>query len=169
MKKNALARKILCGMLAAGVVGACGSALAAEYSNYYYDHGDTIEINDSNVKASSIISDADENGNPSVISFIGGGTVNIENKDDDYFAYAASSKSIINFGTETKQLDKLIVKTTDDGNVLGLVVAGGVVNINAKTYEQYGSLLGLYVSDDDSGDGATLNINVDDFKSVTKV
>ena len=31
MKKNALARKILCGLLAAGVVGACGSALAASY------------------------------------------------------------------------------------------------------------------------------------------
>ena len=33
MKKNALARKILCGLLAAGVVGACGSALAAEYTS----------------------------------------------------------------------------------------------------------------------------------------
>ena len=30
MKKNALARKILCGLLAAGVVGACGSAFAGQ-------------------------------------------------------------------------------------------------------------------------------------------
>lgn len=37
MKSNkALARKILCGLLAAGVVGVSGSALAADYDNFYY-------------------------------------------------------------------------------------------------------------------------------------
>ena len=163
MKSNkALARKILCGLLAAGVVGVSGSALAAEYGTIY-ENGSKREINDNNAKASMIIADTD-----SVISFTGGGTVTIENAIKKP-VYTVSSKGIINFGTESKQLEKLTAKVTDDTQILGLVVAGGVVNINAKTYEQSGSTLGLYVSDLETGDGATLNINVDDFKSVTKV
>ena len=44
MKSNkALARKILCGLLAAGVVGVSGSALAADYDNFYYGIGDKKE------------------------------------------------------------------------------------------------------------------------------
>ena len=94
MKSNkALARKILCGLLAAGVVGVSGSALAADYDNFYYGIGDKKEINDDDVKASVIIADSG-----SVISFTGGGEVNIENKNDQP-AYVASSKSIINFGS----------------------------------------------------------------------
>ena len=46
MKSNkALARKILCGLLAAGVVGVSGSALAADYDNFYYGMDNDFSIN----------------------------------------------------------------------------------------------------------------------------
>lgn len=43
MKRKTLARKILCGLLAAGVVGACGSALAATHNDVWAVDGKTIE------------------------------------------------------------------------------------------------------------------------------
>ena len=49
MKKNVLARKILCGLLAAGVVGACGSVMAAECNDCENHTGSITGIHTGNI------------------------------------------------------------------------------------------------------------------------
>ena len=160
MKRNVLARKILCGLLAAGVLGVSGSVMAADIKDDV-----TKSIDDKNVSVNRVLA---SNGN--TINFIGMGSVNIDNSTNttqNAPAYFSLNKSVINFGTNEKKLDTFTVKANPNVYWTGYIKDGGVVNINAKTFEQTGSGHGIYVIGNDNGEGATLNINVEDFKSET--
>ena len=176
-RKN-LARKILCGLLAAGVVGVGGSALAAD--PIIISDSD-LTVSDALVNANYVLAGTVRNG---TITFDGGGTVSLDSsenliRDDEgepLPAFMATDNGIINFGTKDKQLGKLIVKASEDANFIGWIDSlgsegnpgGGEININAKSYEQYGSGHGIYVKGKDTANGTRLNINVDEFKSETK-
>ena len=176
---KALARKILCGLLAAGVVGVSGSALAAD--PIVIMHDSDLTVSDALVNANYVFAGTD---GKNTITFDGCGTVSLDssenlmrdNKGNPLPAFMATDNGLINFGTKDKQLDKLIVKASEDANFIGWIDSlgsegnpgGGEININARSYEQYGSGHGIYVMGEDTANGTRLNINVAEFKSETK-
>ena len=186
MKRNVLARKILCGLLAAGVVGACGSALAATYAPIIAD-GSTIEKTDDVIN----ISANGDTGN--LIKAYNGGKVNIYGKnlnfnldstaDTSRVIYGVRLKAglpqdIINLGNLSTESISVIGKGTKE--VLGIALFGDYDNngtidgelMNIKTQKLTVDVSGSgdvraidvanYTYEPKCANVATLNVDADD-------
>lgn len=151
MKKNALARKILCGLLAAGVVGACGSALAADnilladkdnttisitQENYTSssDDGKTIFANGSNTTEQVYISTANNVGNITITNSGSGDLYGVIASDSITSSSVVVPKGIgakIDLGTSNT--DKISINVKSDKWATGIcAMKGGEINIKAK-------------------------------------
>ena len=184
MKSNkALARKILCGLLAAGVVGVSGSALAASAffvnngSNdnidksgkrdvgIYADGGNAIDFNGESIK---IDTTPDEWGSGNVGVWAvkdpnGQSTINLGNaqltKNIDIHVLDNSGKSDIAIGLWAYGSDNTI--STDNG---GLINVNGK-NLNVKVESTNGWAYGIYAqnrtTDPNNFKKAEININTE--------
>ena len=137
MKSNkALARKILCGLLAAGVVGVSGSALAAEIT-----YGDTFK----NQNGSNEYLNVSEN------AFFNDNDIHTIGTDADNVTFKAPAGSSINTGYHalvvtgngTKvdiNADKIRVGSAEAGNFRGFRVTGkdnNVLTVHANEFISY--------------------------------
>lgn len=164
MKKSGyeLKKKVLCSVLAAAVLGMSGSALAAEIIN----NPNYTENTDSTVDA-IIVALA----NAKTLSFIGEGSVTIDNSKNNFRdVYAYFNGSILNFGTSDKQLQQLTIKGTTSNSstfLAGMVYIGGgaKMNVYSQKFElNTPNTMGVCVKNN----GSELNINVDEFTANTK-
>ena len=131
MKKNALARKILCGLLAAGVVGACGSALAASFS-------DGIDINETlskagnfNVGISAPSTDTVVDKDASYKFILNQGTVTTNNGVGALYSYHDNSINTT-FNGKTYIFASTNLTGTGNNSSNGLLVYGGTFNFNKE-------------------------------------
>ena len=133
MSKKNLARKILCGLLAAGVVGVAGSAMAADivYGENFINHpGGNGEY--SNVSENAFF----DNGTQSV--GVSEDNITFKGKTNGGTAYHA----LVVAGNGTKvdiNADKIIVGSKDAGDFRGLRVTGNdnMLTVHANTFISY--------------------------------
>ena len=151
MKKNALARKILCGLLAAGVVGACGSVMAADnvlvadknntttsitQENYTStsDNGKTIFSNGEKTTEQVYISTADNVESITITNSGSGDLYGVRASDDITSSSGVMPKGIgakIDLGTSNT--DKITINVKSDKWATGIcAMKGGEISIKSK-------------------------------------
>lgn len=111
--------------------------------------------------------------NGGTLTFTEADSVTVDNSADttvDSPAFNAKDKGTINFGTADSKLGTISVKAKEYSEEAGVYWTGyikdGTVNVNAASYEQTGSIHGIYVVGT-NGVSSVLNLNVDQFESTT--
>lgn len=111
--------------------------------------------------------------NRGTLTFTEADSVTVDNSADttvDSPAFNAKDKGTINFGTADSKLGTISVKAKEYSEEAGVYWTGyikdGTVNVNAASYEQTGSIHGIYVVGT-NGVSSVLNLNVDQFESTT--
>ena len=181
MKSNkALARKILCALLAAGVVGVSGSALAG--TAYYINQGSEANVNAIGKADIGIFAYEDHN-----ISF-NGESINFDitpkkadmNNVGVNASTASTGRAIVNLGKKdvTKNIDIHVLNNSGNKNLatLGLFAYGypdkngGLINVNGKNLNlkvestdsfAYGIIAQNTTTDAKDYKRAEININTD--------
>ena len=177
---KALARKILCGLLAAGVVGMSGSALAG--TAYYFNQGSEDNVNAIGKADIGIFAYEDHN-----ISF-NGESINFDitpkkadmNNVGVNASVASTGRAIVNLGKKdvTKNIDIHVLNNSGNKNLatLGLFAYGypdkngGLINVNGKNLNlkvestdsfAYGIIAQNTTTDAKNFKRAEININTD--------
>ena len=111
--------------------------------------------------------------NGGTLTFTEADSVTVDNSADttvDSPAFNAKDKGTINFGTADSKLGTISVKAKEYSEEAGVYWTGyikdGTVNVNAASYEQTGSIHGIYVLGTNNV-SSVLNLNVDQFESTT--
>ena len=177
---KALARKILCGLLAAGVVGVSGSALAG--TAYYINQGSEDNVNAIGKADIGIYASGDNN-----VSF-NGESINLDITPDKAdmnnvgvdASVALSGRAIVNLGKKdvTKNIDINVLDNSGnkDFTALGMLAYGspdrngGLINVNGKNLNlkvestdsfAYGIIAQNTTTDAKNFKRAEININTD--------
>ena len=177
---KALARKILCGLLAAGVVGMSGSALAG--TAYYFNQGSEDNVNAIGKADIGIYASGDNN-----VSF-NGESINLDitpneadmNNVGVNASTASTGRAIVNLGKKdvTKKIDIHVLDNSGNKNLvtLGLFAYGypdkngGLINVNGKNLNlkvestdsfAYGIIAQNTTTDAKDYKRAEININTD--------
>ena len=177
---KALARKILCGLLAAGVVGMSGSALAG--TAYYFNQGFEDNVNAIGKADIGIYASGDNN-----VSF-NGESINLDitpneadmNNVGVNASTASTGRAIVNLGKKdvTKKIDIHVLNNSGNKNLvtLGLFAYGypdkngGLINVNGKNLNlkvestdsfAYGIIAQNTTTDAKDYKRAEININTD--------
>ena len=177
---KALARKILCGLLAAGVVGVSGSALAG--TAYYFNQGSEDNVNAIGKADIGIYASGDNN-----VSF-NGESINFDitpkkadmNNVGVNASTASTGRAIVNLGKKdvTKNIDIHVLNNSGNKNLatLGLFAYGypnkngGLINVNGKNLNlkvestdsfAYGIIAQNTTTDAKDYKRAEININTD--------
>lgn len=181
MKSNkALARKILCGLLAAGVVGVSGSALAG--TAYYINQGSEDNVNVSGKHDVGIYASGDHDisfNGESIIFDITPDKADMNNVGVDT-SVASTGRAIVNLGKKdvTKNIDINVLDNSGnkDLTALGLLAYGypdkngGLINVNGKNLNlkvestdsfAYGIIAQNTTTDAKDYKRAEININTD--------
>ena len=175
MKKNVLAKKILCGLLAAGVVGVSGSALAAV--NAAIDNQEQAEVNINGVYDAGIYGSTNNTFNFEKVN------VTINPDSEKKFAgvradAVATGRATINLGDNGETININVVDQTDKSNnqAKGLWAVGksgnfngGLINVEGKNLiinveSKAGWAFGIQAQNmtsnaSDTLEKATININ----------
>lgn len=181
MKSNkALARKILCALLAAGVVGVSGSALAGTV--YYINQGSEDNVNVSGKHDVGIYASGDHDisfNGESIIFDITPDKADMNNVGVDA-SVASTGRAIVNLGKKdvTKNIDINVLDNSGnkDLTALGLLAYGypdkngGLINVNGKNLNlkvestdsfAYGIIAQNTTTDAKDYKRAEININTD--------
>lgn len=177
---KALARKILCGLLAAGVVGVSGSALAG--TAYYINQGSEDNVNVSGKHDVGIYASGDHDisfNGESIIFDITPDKADMNNVGVDA-SVASTGRAIVNLGKKdvTKNIDINVLDNSGnkDLTALGLLAYGypdkngGLINVNGKNLNlkvestdsfAYGIIAQNTTTDAKDYKRAEININTD--------
>lgn len=177
---KALARKILCGLLAAGVVGMSGSALAG--TAYYINQGSEDNVNVSGKHDVGIYASGDHDisfNGESIIFDITPDKADMNNVGVDA-SVASTGRAIVNLGKKdvTKNIDINVLDNSGnkDLTALGLLAYGypdkngGLINVNGKNLNlkvestdsfAYGIIAQNTTTDAKDYKRAEININTD--------
>ena len=177
---KALARKILCSLLAAGVVGVSGSALAG--TAYYFNQGSEDNVNVSGKHDVGIYASGDHDisfNGESIILDITPDKADMNNVGVDV-SVASTGRAIVNLGKKdvTKNIDINVLDNSGnkDLTALGLLAYGypeyngGLINVNGKNLNlkvestdsfSYGIIAQNTTTDAKDYKRAEININTD--------
>ena len=177
---KALARKILCGLLAAGLVGVSGSALAG--TAYYINQGSEDNVNVSGKHDVGIYASGDHDisfNGESIIFDITPDKADMNNVGVDA-SVASTGRAIVNLGKKdvTKNIDINVLNNSGNKNLatLGLFAYGypnkngGLINVNGKNLNlkvestdsfAYGIIAQNTTTDAKDYKRAEININTD--------
>ena len=177
---KAFARKILCGLLAAGVVGVSGSALAG--TAYYINEGSEDNVNVSGKHDVGIYASGDHDisfSGESIIFDITPNKADMNNVGVDA-SVALSGRAIVNLGKKdvTKNIDINVLDNSGnkDFTALGMLAYGspdrngGLINVNGKNLNlkvestdsfAYGIIAQNTTTDAKNFKRAEININTD--------